>query len=87
MDTLFIHEHALKHGLTDEEIRHAWRNAFVTGIRKRNDGFIDILVAGFSQNGKPIEMVGRQKNFGVLVFHANTPISQRMRDELELTGR
>ena len=37
MDTLFIHEHALKHGLTDEEIRHAWRNAFVTGIRKRND--------------------------------------------------
>ena len=37
-------------------------------------------------HGRSIEVVGRKKPFGVLIFHANTPPTARAYKELGLTG-
>ena len=46
-----VHEHALKHGLAEGEVIHAWRNAFATATRIRDDGYLDVLSAGVAHNG------------------------------------
>ena len=68
MNEVFVHEHALMHGLSEEQVLHAWRNAV------------------FDQHGRAIEMTGRIKSFGVLIFHANTPSTTRALKELGLGG-
>ena len=79
-----VHEHALKHGLTEDDIVHAWRNAYATGWRIRDNGAIDILAVGVASSGKNVEMVARKFDSLLLIFHANTPISKRMTEELNL---
>ncbi|MDR3053341.1 MAG: hypothetical protein LBU48_05730 [Coriobacteriales bacterium] len=87
MDRILVFEHALKHGLTEDQILHAWRNAFETATINRIDGAIDQVAIGFDQNGRAIEMTARLKPFGLLIYHANTPPTPRTLKELGLTGR
>ena len=46
----------------------------------------DFVSIGFDQHGRAIEMTGRKKPFGVLIFHANTPPTTRALKELGLGG-
>lgn len=87
MDTVVVYEHALKHGITEMQIRHAWRNAIEVRKIIREDGFVDYVALGFDKDGRPIEMTGREKPFGILIYHANTPPTSRTLKELGLTGR
>ena len=80
-------ESALKHGLSEEDVSHAWRNAFATATRLCDDGRVDLLAVGMAPDGKVVELVASEYAFGVVVFHANTPVSQRMMAELNLAGK
>ena len=84
MQKIVVHEHALKHGLTAEEVVHAWRNAFAVGVRYHDDGTQDTLAVGSSRGGKIIETVACETNDLVVIFHANSPVARRMKIERNL---
>lgn len=84
---LIIMERALKHGLSEEQIGHAWRNAIdFLRIDAEDDGVI-IKAIGFDADGRGIEITAREKPFGMLVYHANTPPSTRALREFGLSRR
>ena len=87
MDQVFIHPHATRHGLTEEQILHAWRNAVEVVRREGDDGVVDYVAIGFDQDGHPIEMTADWKLAGYLIYHANTPPTPRAFRELGLTRR
>ena len=87
MEQILIFEHALRHGLSEEQITHAWRNAFASATIVRDTGITDIVAIGFDQNGNAIEMTARMKPFGLLIYHANTPPTPRAFKELGLAGK
>jgi len=87
MESIFIHPHATRHGLPEEQILHAWKNAIEVARHDRDDGIIDYIAIGFDQNGRSIEMTARKKSFGVLIYHANTPPTPRAFKELGLIRR
>lgn len=82
MDEPLVFEHALTHGISEEDILHAWRNAIdaVTVVRK--DGNVDYVAVGPDRSGRLVEMVAREKTWGLLIYHANTPPTPRARREL-----
>ena len=86
MNEVFVHEHALVHGLSEEQVLHAWRNAVSVARRGCESGEGDFVAIGFDRHGRAIEMTGRKKPFGVLIFHANTPPTTRALKELGLGG-
>lgn len=86
MSALIVHEHALIHGLSENQVLHAWKNAISVARRGCESGEVDFVAIGFDQRGRLIEMVGRKKSFGVLIFHANTPPTARAFRELGLNG-
>ena len=87
MEQVFIHPNATKHGLSKEQILHAWKNAVAVARRDADDGFVDYVAIGFDQNGRPIEMTADWKPKRFLIYHANTPPTPRAFRELRLTGR
>ena len=54
-----IHPHALKHGLCEKDIAHAWNNAFACARRDRDDGKTDYLVVGVDQSGRVVDIAAR----------------------------
>ena len=87
MEQVLVLEHALKHGLDEKQILHAWRNAFASATIVRDDGMTDLVTIGFDQNGRPIEMTARKKPYGLLIYHAKTPPTPRAFRELGLAGK
>ncbi len=78
-------ERAKKHGLTEDQILQAWENHIGIVLRiERSDGFVDHKTIGFSNDGKAIELTARIKPFGFLIYHANTPPSERALREFGL---
>ena len=84
---LVIMERALKHGLSEEQICHAWRNAVDFLAITAEDGGTIIKAIGFDASGRGIEITARMKPFGALVYHANTPPTQRALREFGLSRR
>lgn len=88
MNLIAIHPHAFKHGLTEDEIEHVWRNAFEWARRDRDDGKIEYALVGIDNSGRLVELVARRcGNEGYIVFHAQTPPTRRTLNELGLNGR
>lgn len=83
MPTLIVLDHALKHGLTERQIAHAWNNA-VAYVKIERDQWLDYVAIGPDQNGRLLELTGRKKPFGIVIYHANTPPSKRALRELRL---
>ena len=76
---LIIHEHALVHGLSEDEIRCAWVN-FVK-MRSRGEDF-EVRI-GFDSAGREIGMVGAVLSDGdILVIHAKSPAIRSIKKEL-----
>ena len=87
-EIVLVMERAKKHGLSEEQILQAWRNHIGLVLRlERNDGLVDHKTIGFSDDGKVIELTARVKKFGFLIFHANTPPSERTLRELGFERR
>lgn len=60
MNEVFVHEHALVHGLSEEQVLHAWRNAVSVARRGCESGEVDFVAIGFDQHDGAIEMTGRK---------------------------
>lgn len=73
-----MHEHALVHGLSEEQVLHAWRNAVSVARRGCESGEVDFVAIEFDQHVRAIEMTGRKKPFGVLIFSMQTRRRRRV---------
>ncbi len=84
MDLIAIHPNALKHGLAEEDIRHAWDNAFEWLRRDRDDGLIDYVFIGPDTRGRLSELLARYSDAagGYIVFHAFAPPTKKVMHEL-----
>ena len=80
-------QRALKHGVTEEQIRHAWRYAVAFARIDLESGGYDIKAIGFDGSSRGIEITARAKPFGLLVYHANTPPTKRALRELGIEAR
>ena len=84
MEELVIHPHALKHGLSEDDIGYAWSN-FVRKRPRDDDYWVAI---GFDAGGREVEMVAAACADGsLLVIHANTPATKNVKRELGLERR
>lgn len=73
-----------KHGLTREQVEHAWRNAVQYTRTDMPDGRFVIAAMGQDGEGRWAEITAISKPYGLLVFHANTPLSNRALREFGL---
>lgn len=86
MEEPIVAEHALKHGLSEEDIRYAWSNF----VRKQyrgapNEG--EIVVVGYDRRGRFIEIVAAEREFGTIIYHAMQPPTTNVLAELGLVRR
>ena len=76
---IIVHEHALKHGLCESDIKYAWNN-----FAKRQPRGKDYEVAiGFTSKGAEVGMVAAKlENGDVLIIHAKSPAISSIKKEL-----
>ena len=80
-----IEPHALKHGIPEKDIVHAWENYLVGATRIPGEREIRI---GLSPDGREIEMVGALLESGEwLVYHDMIPPTKKTRREIEAAKR
>lgn len=85
-ELLIIDEHALKHGVSADDIGWAWEHFFAKRYRGApREG--EIVLAGFDHEGREVEIVAAIRSFGTVIFHANRPLSASVRRELEIDKR
>lgn len=84
MELVAIHPNALKHGLTEGDVRHAWHNAVEWVRRDRDDGLIDYVFIGPDTKGRLSELIARFSVTagGYIIFHAFTPPAKKIMREL-----
>lgn len=86
MDDVIVGDHALVHGLNEEQIRYAWRNFIAKKYRgSPNEG--QIVALGNDQQGKLMQIVAAQKPYGILIYHAMTPPTKKVLNELGMLRR
>jgi hypothetical protein len=84
MIAVFVHPHALKHGLSEDDILYAWDN-FVRKQHRESPEEDKILVVGYNRSGQLFQMVGREARDSVLIYHAMTPPTTNVLIELGLS--
>lgn len=87
MDEVYIHPHALKHGLSEKEIRAAWANYVRSQYRSAPHEEECVRVGYGRETASPIQMIGVVKPFGTLIIHAMTPPQARVLKELGIPRR
>jgi hypothetical protein len=73
--------------LNEEDVREAWDNFLLSGIRAESKRFPEVLRVGHDRQGRELEMVGALLEDGWLVFHAMTPPSKKTLSELDRIRR
>lgn len=87
MCEVFVHPHALKHGLLEREILEAWEN-FAAKQHRQAPNEEHIVAVGYaSTQPRKIQMMAIAKTFGLLIYHAMTPAQKSVLAELGLLGR
>lgn len=87
MREIYVHPHALKHGLPEGEILHAWSN-FVKSQQRETPREDQCVRIGYGrQTPHAIQMIGIEKPFGTLIVHAMTPPQGKVLDELGIPRR
>lgn len=69
--------------LTEDDVRFAWEHAYFEALRPNSPNFPEYLWIGEDGEGREIEMVGVPTEHGWLIYHANTPLSKRVQEEVE----
>lgn len=70
--------------LSEDDVRTAWNHAFYEAVRTGVPNPPEFLRIGIDGKGRMVEMVGVLLVDGRwLVYHANTPVSRRVRAEIE----
>lgn len=84
MEAVIVLPTALKHGLSTTEIEYAWSN-FVVKRPRGDDCWVAI---GFTAAGLEVELVGLVAADGaILVIHALSPATRKIKSELGLNRR
>ena len=73
--------------LSEEDIRTAWKNSYYEALRADIANYPEYLWISADSKGRDIEMVGTLIDGGWLIYHANTPLSRRVRLEVEKARR
>lgn len=89
MDKVVVHPRVVQRHpqLSEEDVRAAWRSAYYEATRLESPNFPEYLRLGMDKSGRELEMVGVPIEEGWLVYHANTPVSKRVRDEIRRNER
>lgn len=89
MDELIVHPRVMREHsqLTEEDVRHAWLHSYYEAMRPDSPNFPEYLWIGRDAKGREVEMVGTMTRRGWLVYHANTPVSKSVRDEVKRNER
>lgn len=87
MEELFIHPHALKHGVSETEIHEAWSNYVAKRYRESPDTEQIVCVGYSSCRSREIQMIGIQKPFGILIYHSMSPAQDKVLRELGINKR
>ena len=72
MENTYVHPHALRHGVAEDEILYAWKN-FISKRHRDIPNTDQIIAVGFDRQGRFVQMVGIVKEDGVMIYHAMTP--------------
>lgn len=84
---VFVHPHALKHGLTEEQVLQAWEN-FAAKRRRRTPNEDQTACIGYAPGmAREIQMVAVSKPWGTMIYHAMTPAQDSVLDELGIPRR
>lgn len=78
---VIVAEHALKHGLSESEILHAWENYVRMQQRPAPDEEY-VAAVGCTQSGDMVQMMAVIVEDGYLVIHAMTPPTTKVLKEL-----
>ena len=86
MRETYIDEHVYKHGLTDEDIVHAWEHRLRTQFRDApHEG--ELLVIGYDRKGRCIELIAAEHENRTDIYHAIRPPTTSVLEEMGLTRR
>ena len=85
---LQIIDSALRHGLSEDEIRSAWESVIMDSIvRIRHDKQPPhYMMIGILQNGKTVELIAFSDGLDWYVFHAKTPLTAGFKKEFKENG-
>lgn len=83
---LYASRHALKHGLALEDIEYAWVH-FIARRNREEPNETTIVAIGPRRNGNLIQMVGVEESFGIVIYHAMEPPTQKVLAELNMQRR
>ena len=84
---VFVHPHALKHGISEDEILFAWSN-FVRSQQRSTPLEDHCVRIGYGiRFADAIQMVGVTKSYGTLIIHAMAPPQGKVLDELGIPRR
>lgn len=86
MNDLVVEEHALKHGMSKEQILYAWEN-FIARQNRSSPNEGQIVVIGCDRMGRLLQIIAAEKPFGFLIYHAMTPPTRKILKELGLLRR
>lgn len=79
-----IHPHALKHGISEDEIRYAWDN-FVRSQQRTAPNEEQVVRIGYGRTTEnAIQLIGIEGAGGILIIHALTPPQHSIIKELGL---
>lgn len=84
---IYVHPHALAHGLPEDEILTAWSN-FVRSQQRSTPKEGQCVRIGYgAKTPTAIQMNGVVKPFATLIIHAMTPPQGSVMDELGIPRR
>jgi uncharacterized DUF497 family protein len=86
MYELAIAEHAMKHGLTQEEIAYAWEHLIAIRFRKAPNEE-EAIAIGILPDGSVAEVVALTTKGRTVIFHAMTPPTRKALIEVGLKRR
>lgn len=73
--------------LSTEDVRYAWEHSYYEALRPESPNFPEYLWIGRDKHGREVEMVGTMTTQGWLIYHANTPVSKRVKAEVKRKER
>lgn len=87
MEGVYVHPHALKHGLSEKEILYAWSN-FVKSQQRSTPREDQVVRIGYGREvSTAIQLIGVVKPWGTLIIHAMTPQQDSVKKELGILRR
>jgi hypothetical protein len=83
---IIVAEHALKHGLTERQIRYAWGH-YLAMQHRRAPAEDEVIAIGHEQRGRLVQLVAIERKRAIIIYHAMSPPTRRMLAELGLRRR